>query len=86
MIEMFNVPVSSDGTMQLPEDLRAKMGGDPVRELVFLVRDGAIHVLPLRKTASEVAGSLPPLPFNPSDDYDDEIESALSETLRKRYS
>jgi bifunctional DNA-binding transcriptional regulator/antitoxin component of YhaV-PrlF toxin-antitoxin module len=86
MIEMFNVPVSDDGSIQLPDELREKMGGDPIRELVFLIRDGAIHVLPLRKTAAEVAGSLPPLPFKPSGDYDDEIEAALDEALRKRYS
>jgi bifunctional DNA-binding transcriptional regulator/antitoxin component of YhaV-PrlF toxin-antitoxin module len=86
MIQMFNVPVSKDGTVQLPEELHELLDGDKLRNVIFLVRnDGAVHLVPLTMTFEEAQGSLPPRPGDATIDLDEEIEEAIELALLEKY-
>jgi len=86
MIQMFNVPVSKDGTVQLPEELHELLGGGNLRSVIFLVRnEGAVHLAPLTITFEEAQGSLPPLTDGATIDLDEEIEEAIELALLEKY-
>jgi hypothetical protein len=86
MIQMFNVPVSKDGAVQLPEELHELLGGEKLRNVIFLVRNGeAVHLVPLTMSFQEAAGSLPPLPEGTTIDLDEEIEEAIELALLEKY-
>jgi len=86
MIQMFNVPVSKDGTVQLTEELHELLGGDKLRNVICLVRnEGAVHLVPLTMTFEEAQGSLPPRPDDATIDLDEEIEEAIELALLEKY-
>ena len=84
MSQVFNVPIAPDGTIKLPQGVREELGGEALSQVIFLVRNGAVYLVPNPMTFDEAAESIPPLP-NASLDLDDEIEAAMEEEPWKKY-
>ena len=84
MSQVFNVPIAPDGTIKLPQGVREELGGESLSQVIFLVRNGAVFLVPNPMTFEETAESIPPMP-NTSLDLDDEIESAMEDALWKKY-
>jgi bifunctional DNA-binding transcriptional regulator/antitoxin component of YhaV-PrlF toxin-antitoxin module len=84
MSQIYNVAVAADGTIKLPQDVREELGGDSLDQVIFLVRNGAVYMVPNPMTFEGAAESIPPL-RGTSLDLDDEIEAAMEEELWKKY-
>jgi hypothetical protein len=84
MSQVYNVPIAADGTIKLPQGVRAELGGDSLNQVIFLVRNGAVYLVPNPMTFEDAAESIQPLQET-SPDLNDEIEAAMEEELWKKY-
>lgn len=84
MSHSYAVDVNEDGTISIPSEIVQEIGADRSRQVLVLLEDGRIRVIPGLMTLEEIRGSAPALP-NLSDDLDDEIEEAIADALQDRY-
>ena len=68
MIRMYNVPVAADGTIKVPQDMRDELGGESLRDVTFLVRNGAVYLVPNPIAFVEAADPFEPLQNTQSED------------------
>jgi AbrB family looped-hinge helix DNA binding protein len=58
------VTLSSRGRVTLPREMRARLGIKPGQRVSVTVKDGAVHIVPIRQSRKPERGSLPRLkPF-----------------------
>lgn len=86
MIRMFDVQASGEGTIQLPDELFAALGGEKLKRLIFLIGENAtVRVIPLTMSLDDIEGSVPALDRETSEDFDVEIEEAIEHALLEKY-
>jgi bifunctional DNA-binding transcriptional regulator/antitoxin component of YhaV-PrlF toxin-antitoxin module len=84
MHRMFETEISQDGEIRLPDEIRHDLGIENARKVIVLVDDGLLRIIPLRMSLEEVRGSAPAL-SNLSEDFDEEIETAIELAIREKY-
>ena len=75
--------VTSQGQVTIPAEVRRRLGVQKGESVVFVLGDDGIRIEPQLYTLESIAGSLEPL-HPMSDDFDVEIEEAMSDEADRR--
>jgi bifunctional DNA-binding transcriptional regulator/antitoxin component of YhaV-PrlF toxin-antitoxin module len=80
----FLAPVTSDGDIQIPEEARAMLKLEGIKEVAIIVDKHGVHFVPLKMTLEDVRGSVPGI-AGVSEDLDVEIEQAIEDAILEKY-
>ena len=83
-MKRFEAIIDDEGRVGLPQELLEDLGVRPGTRVGLRILDGELYVHWLGKTLDEIAGSIKPL-HPMSEDFDDEIEEAMSEWYAEEY-
>ncbi|MGH2547936.1 MAG: hypothetical protein ACRDHN_00980 [Thermomicrobiales bacterium] len=72
MIKSFEVPVSDDGTLKLPDEVKEALRIAETPKVTILLTPGVAHFLRGPLTLEEIRGSLPALDHD-TDQIDDDV-------------
>lgn len=84
MIKSFEVPVSANGTIQLPEEIQEALHTSENPRVTILLTPGVAHVLRGPLTLDEIRASLPALDHDTDKADDDLLLDAIDLALADR--
>jgi hypothetical protein len=82
-MQTFDVAISDDGSILLPDEAIALLNAKKRRKVTLLLEGGVVHILPATLSIEEARGAIPAVEH--SQDWDIEIEDAIDEALREKY-
>lgn len=75
--------VTDKGQVTIPAEVRRKLGIHRGEHVVFRIEDDDIRIRPARFTLESVFGSVPALPGQETDDFDDQINDAMDDEAER---
>ena len=84
MVTRYRTALSSEDRLALPQDVRHELGLDDAEDVILIVEDGTLRILPAPWTLDQIQGAAKTDRIF-SEDFDEEIEEAMDEALRDRY-
>jgi bifunctional DNA-binding transcriptional regulator/antitoxin component of YhaV-PrlF toxin-antitoxin module len=84
MVTKFRTLLSPEDRLSLPQDVRHELGLDDTDDVIVIVEDGTLRILPAPWTLDQIQGSAKSDRIF-SEDFDEEIEEAMDEALRDKY-
>lgn len=80
-MEQMVATVTSRGQVSIPARVRKKLGIRPHDKVAFTIEGDVVRLEPVRFTLEDVFGSVPAIPGTTTEDFDRQIEEAISEAL-----
>ncbi len=84
MVARFRTVLSPEDRLALPQDVRHALGLDDAEEVLVVIADGTLRILPGPWTLDQIQGTAKTDRIF-SEDFDEEIEEAMEEALRDKY-
>lgn len=75
--------VTSQGQVTIPVAVRRHLGIEKGEQVTFVIDEAGVRIEPVRFTVESLAGSIE-MPHPMSDDFDVEIEEAMSDEADRR--
>lgn len=75
--------VTDKGQVTIPVEVRNRLGIARGQKVVFLIEGNEVRLKPERFTLESVFGSVPALPGQETDDFEDQIEEAMEEEAER---
>jgi len=76
--------ITSKGQITIPKSIRKQLGVDPADKVTFVVHEsGQVELRPVRFTIEQLKGIVPALAGRDVDDFDDLIEEAMEQDIRR---
>jgi bifunctional DNA-binding transcriptional regulator/antitoxin component of YhaV-PrlF toxin-antitoxin module len=84
MVTKFRTVLSPENRLSLPQNVRHELGLDDTDDVIVIVEEGTLRILPAPWTLDQIQGAAKTDRIF-SEDFDEEIEEAMEEALRDRY-
>lgn len=75
--------ITSKGQVTVPAEVRKRLGITRGEKIAFLIEGDDVRLKPVRYTLESVFGSVPALPGQETDDFEDQIEEAMEEEAER---